>query len=100
MNVEPAAPSRALCNAADEILGPALARGQGADAAILFGDARISFDELNRTVNRFASALRPHLASGDRAVLLLKDSPVFIAAHLGVMRSGAVAVAISTRSTA
>ena len=100
MNAEPAVPSRGLCNAADEILGPALARGQGADTAILFGDDRISFEELNRTVNRFASALRPHLATGDRAVLLLKDSPVFVAAHLGVMRSGAVAVAISTRSTA
>lgn len=94
------APSRSPCNAADEILGPPLARGQGGDVAILFGDASITFHQLNCMVNRFASALRPHLAKGDRAVLLLKDSPVFIAAHLGVMRSGGVAVAISTRSSA
>ncbi len=89
-----------LRNAADEILGPTLARGRGGDVAILFGDAKITFDELNADVNRFASALRPYLAKGDRALLLLKDSPVFVAAHLGIMRGGAVAVALSTRSTA
>jgi benzoate-CoA ligase len=100
MSADHGAPSRSLCNAADEILGPPLARGQGGDVAILCGDARITFHELNCTVNRFAAALRPYLAKGDRAVLLLKDSPVFIAAHLGIMRSGGVAVAISTRSTA
>jgi benzoate-CoA ligase len=100
MSADDAAPSRPPCNAADEILGPPLARGQGADVAILCGEAGITFHELNRTVNRFASALRPYLEKGDRAVLLLKDSPVFVAAHLGIMRSGGVAVAISTRSTA
>ena len=89
-----------LCNAADEILGPTLARGRGGDIAILFGDTKITFNELNADVNRVANALRPYLAKGDRALLLLKDSPVFVAAHLGIMRSGAVAVAISTRSTA
>ena len=100
MSVDSVPRSRSLCNAADEILGPPLARGQGGDVAILCAEARVTFDELNRSVNRFASALQPHLAAGERAVLLLKDSPVFIAAHLGVMRGGAVAVAISTRSSA
>jgi 3-hydroxybenzoate/4-hydroxybenzoate---CoA ligase len=89
-----------FCNAADEILGPTLARGRGDDIAILFGDKKITFNELNANVNRVANALRPYLAKGDRALLLLKDSPDFVAAHLGIMRSGAVAVAISTRSTA
>ncbi len=88
-----------LCNAADEILGPTLARGRGDDIAILFGDTKITFNELDADVNRVANALRPYLAKGDRALLLLKDSPDFVAAHLGIMRSGAVAVAISTRST-
>jgi benzoate-CoA ligase family protein len=91
---------RRVINAADEILGPMLARGRGGDIAILFGDARITFDELNDRVNRFANALKPYLAKEDRALLLLKDSPDFVAAHLGVMRMGAVAVALSTRSTA
>ena len=89
-----------LLNAADEILGPTLARGRGEDIAILFGDAKITFNDLNAEVNRFANALQPFLAKGDRALLLLKDSPTFVAAHLGIMRAGAVAVALSTRSTA
>ncbi len=89
-----------LLNAADKILGPTLASGRGDDVAILFGDSKITFNELNSDVNRFGNALRPYLARGDRALLLLKDSPVFVAAHLGIMRSGAVAVALSTRSSA
>jgi benzoate-CoA ligase len=87
-------------NAADEILGPTLAGGRGGDIAILFGDQAISFDELDAQVNRFGNALRPYLAKGDQALLLLKDSPDFVAAFLGIMRIGAVAVPISTRLTA
>jgi benzoate-CoA ligase len=87
-------------NAADEILGPTLARGGGGDIAILFGDQRITFDELDALTNRFGNALAPHLAFQDRALLLLKDSPDFVAAYLGIMRIGAVSVALSTRSTA
>ncbi len=100
MNADKSAPRTQSCNAADEILGPSLMRGQGDHVAILFGDAKITFNELNDEVNRFANALRPYLAKGDRVLLLLKDSPVFVAAHLGTMRAGAVAVALSTRSTA
>ena len=100
MNVRESGNPPTPLNAADEILGPTLARGRGDDVAILFGDIQITFNELNADVNRFGSALRPYLAKGDRALLLLKDSPVFIAAHLGIMRSGAVPVALSTRSTA
>ena len=100
MNVRESESSPRLLNAADEILGPTLARGRGDDVAILFGDRQITFNELNADVSRFGNALRPYLAKGDRALLLLKDSPDFVAAHLGIMRSGAVSVALSTRSTA
>lgn len=87
-------------NASDEILGPALKNGRGGDIAILFGDRAISFEQLDAEVSRFGNALRPHLGKGDRALLLLKDSPDFVAAFLGIMRIGAVAVPISTRLTA
>ena len=87
-------------NASDEVLGPTLAAGRGGDIAILFGDEAITFARLDAEVNRFGNALRPHLGKGDRALLLLKDSPVFVAAFLGIMRIGAVAVPISTRLTA
>jgi benzoate-CoA ligase len=87
-------------NAADEILGPTLVRGRGEDIAILFRDEKISFNRLDAEVTRFGNALRPHVGKGDRVLLLLKDSPVFVAAHLGAMRIGAVAVALNVRSSA
>ena len=87
-------------NASDEILGPTLARGRGGDAAILSGDQTITFEQLDAEANQFGNALRPFLGKGDRALLLLKDSPDFVAAFLGIMRIGAVAVPISTRLTA
>ncbi|MGZ9112934.1 MAG: AMP-binding protein, partial [Rhodoplanes sp.] len=87
-------------NASDEILGPALANGRGGDIAILFGDRAITFEQLDAEANRFGNALGPFLGRGDRALLLLKDSPDFVTAFLGIMRIAAVAVPISTRLTA
>lgn len=93
-----AAPARRM-NIADEVLGPSLARGQIDDIAIEFGDERISYGELNAQVNRFGNALKPYLKKGDRTLLLLKDSPTFAAAFLGVMRVGGVSVPVSTRAS-
>jgi benzoate-CoA ligase family protein len=87
-------------NAADQILGPTLDAGRGGDIALLYGDEAISFAQLNERVNRFGNALKPRLGKDDRVLLLLKDSPDLVAAYLGVMRIGAVTVALSTRSTA
>jgi benzoate-CoA ligase family protein len=87
-------------NASDEILGPTLARGHHSDLAILFGEERLTYNALDARVNRFGNALKAHLARADRAILLLKDSPDFVAAFLGIMRIGAVAVPVSTRATA
>ncbi len=87
-------------NAVDEILGPTLSSGRGGDVAILFGDDAITFEQLDGEVNRFANALQPYLSKGDRALILLKDSPDFVTAFLGIMRIGAVAVPMSMRLTA
>ena len=89
--------SAKLMNAADEILGPPLARGQANDIAIMFHSERITFAELNSMVNRFGNALKPYLNQGDRALLILKDSPSFVSAFFGIIRIGAVAVPLSTR---
>jgi benzoate-CoA ligase family protein len=90
----------ATINVSDEILGPSLSAGRDGNIAILFGDQEITFAQLDAEVNRFGNALSPFLGKGDRALLLLKDSPDFVAAFLGIMRIGAVAVPISTRLTA
>lgn len=85
-------------NAADAILGPVLSRGRGDDIAILFNDGEITYAALNATVNRFANAMRPHLMLEDRVLLLLKDSPTYVAVYLAAMRAGAVAIGINVRS--
>ena len=87
-------------NATDELLGPTLARGRSDDIAILFGDKSITFGELETQASRFGNALTRYLGFQDRALLLLKDSPDFVAAYLGIMRIGAVSVALSTRLAA
>lgn len=84
-------------NAADQILGPALANGRRDDVAILFDDSTVSFRQLDELTNRVANALGNHARKGERVLMLLKDSPVFVAAFLGIMRLGCVAVPLNTR---
>jgi len=92
--------NNARVNAADEILGPTLAHGAANHIAILFGDSEVPYGTLATSVNRFGNALKPQLPLGARALMLLKDSPDFVAAFLGIMRIGAVAVPLSTRLSA
>ena len=92
-------PAAGRINAADQILGPTLSAGRHDDAAILFGDATVSFGELEQRSNRVANALEGHAQPGERVLMLMKDSPDFVAAFLGIMRRGCVAVPLSTRLT-
>lgn len=93
-------PSTDRVNASDLILGPTLGQGRREDLAILCGERAVTFGQLNESVNRLGNVLKPYLATGDRVLLLLKDSPVFAAAFLGVMRIGGVAVPLNTRLAA
>lgn len=87
-------------NAADLILGGALAAGRQADAALLYRGSEMSFGELESLANRVSNALRPYLETGDRVLMLLKDSPLFVASFIGIMRLGCVAVPLNTRLAA
>lgn len=87
-------------NAADEILGPSLAARRGDTLAIICGERRLTFDQLNRLANRFGNAaLAAGLDRGQPVLMLMKDTPELVAAHLGVMRAGGVSVALNTRLT-
>lgn len=94
--------SSAPLNAADEILGPALASGSADRAALSWGDREsISFKGLDALANRYGNALRRHgLTIGQRVFFLLDDSPELVAAYLGAMRVGGVAVALNIRLAA
>lgn len=58
--------SAASLNAADLILGPSLAQGRQDAVALLFGEERITFAELDAQASRVGNALQPHIAVGDR----------------------------------
>lgn len=85
-------------NAADEIIARPLRAGLGPQPAILCAERSVSFDELDALVNRCGNALRASgVHRGDRVLFLMDDSPELVAAYLGTMRIGAVAVALNVR---
>lgn len=84
-------------NATDLILGPALADGRHQDTALVCGETAVAFGELDSWCNRVSNALAARTTVGDRVLMLLKDSPLFVAAFLGIMRGGRVAVPLNTR---
>jgi len=87
-------------NAADELLGYALTNGLGDTIAIQTDVGAVTYDELNATANRAASAfVSMGLESQDRVLLLIDDRPEFFYAYLGVMKAGGVPVALNLRIT-
>jgi len=66
--------------------------------AVVHGERRITYRELDERVNRLASALiLAGIAPGDRVAFLAPNIPPLLEAHYGVPAAGAVLVAINTR---
>jgi len=64
--------------------------------AIIFYGKKISYTELKRFVDRFATALHDlGVKKGDRIALFLMNSPQFIIAYFGAIKVGAVLTPIS-----
>ena len=73
----------------------------GDDAAIAYGDERLSYADLRRLVDDRAMRLAESgVGAGDRVALLLYDSPIFIAALLACAGIGAVCVPINAALSA
>jgi benzoate-CoA ligase family protein len=88
-------------NACDALLGPTLAAGRGLSLALIYRHISYTYAELDGLVNRFGNALAGSgVGRGDRVLLLLKDTPEFVAGFLAAMKMGGVAVALNTRSAA
>ena len=85
-------------NAAEHLLGEnALAR-HGARAAVVCGEEVLSYRALAAEVGRAANALRVlGVHPGERVLLLLRDTPEFVAAWLGAVQAGAVAIGLNTK---
>lgn len=87
-------------NAAEAVLAPALAAGRGAETALVWRRHSLSYEALAARVNRAGNALKSlGVGPDDRVLLLLKDTPDFVACYLGAIRIGAVAVALNVRLT-
>lgn len=88
-------------NAAAQVLGPALADGRGGTTAVICEDRSLTFSELDALSNRFGNAMKAAgVGRQDRVLFLLKDTPELVAGYLGALKIGAVALALSIRSTA
>jgi fatty-acyl-CoA synthase len=66
--------------------------------AVVYGDRRYTYAELEERVNRLASRLRDSgLQKGDRVAFLCPNTPPHLEAHFAVPAAGLVLVAINTR---
>jgi benzoate-CoA ligase family protein len=85
-------------NVATHFVDRNVAEGRGGCVAIECGQARITYDEVLRNVNRFASALRGALdvRREERVLLLLLDGPAFVYSFFGAIKAGAVPVPLNT----
>ena len=85
-------------NAVEHFLGTAALERHGARAALICGGQQLSYAGLAAEVARAANALRSlGVSSGDRVLLLMRDTPEFAAAWLGAVHAGAVAIALNTK---
>jgi len=84
-------------------LGKMLAESAGTYAervAVIHGDRRITYRELERAACALANHLRLlGLGRGDKVALMLPNCPEFIIAYFGIQKMGGVAVTLNVQST-
>ncbi len=74
------------------------ARSLGERPAVVHGERRVNYAELEERCNRLASALRDRgLERHDRVAILAPNTPALLEAHYGVPLAGGVLVAMNTR---
>ncbi|MBN1380215.1 MAG: AMP-binding protein [Deltaproteobacteria bacterium] len=69
--------------------------------AVIYGDLRLTYAELNRRVDELAAYLQQdrHLKKGDRVAVFLKNDDAFPVVFLAASKLGAVSVVLNTRLT-
>ena len=84
-------------NVAEYFVGRHLDEGRGDHVAVLCGEEQLTYRQISELVNRAANALGElGVGEGDRVLILLPDSPAFVAAFWGAIKLGAVAVPVNT----
>jgi fatty-acyl-CoA synthase len=91
-----ATPSRLLLSPLNFLRRNAQALGQR--PAVVHGERRMNYAELEERCNRLASALRDRgVERHDRVAILAPNTPALLEAHYGVPLAGGVLVAMNTR---
>jgi len=84
-------------NVAEYFVDRHLDEGRGDHLAILCDEEQLTYRQIGELVNRAANALGElGLRKDDRVLILLPDSPAFVAAFWGAIKLGAVAVPVNT----
>ena len=74
------------------------AQALGQRPAVVHGERRMNYAELEERCNRLASALRDQgLEKHDRVAILAPNIPALLEAHYGIPMAGGVLVAMNTR---
>ena len=90
-----------MINLAESILVPSQIRRQKNDLAIICDEETVTYGQLWEKVNRAGNAFRElGISLGDRVVLMMRDTPAFFFIYLGLMKIGAVPIAINLRLSA
>ncbi len=85
-------------NITDALLLPPLTRGHGKDPAIICGNDVVTYEMLVERANRAGNAFRRlGVGVGERVLMIVRDTPAFFYAYLGLMKIGAVPVALNLR---
>ncbi len=87
-------------NAAEILFSHSREQALGAAPAVEWLGRTYTYAQMEKLVDCFGNALLDNgLGPGDRMLCLLTDSPVFIAAYLGAIKIGAVAIAYNVRAS-
>jgi acyl-coenzyme A synthetase/AMP-(fatty) acid ligase len=84
-------------NASTTFIDANLEAGRGNKTAILYGDQSLTYNDVAAMVNRTGNALiKLGVRMEERVMLLLLDSPEFVASFFGAIRMGAVPIPTNT----
>jgi benzoate-CoA ligase family protein len=84
-------------NAAEYFVDRHLDEGRGDQVAVLSDEVELTYRQISELVNRAANAVVEWgIGKDDRVLILLPDSPAFVAAFWGTIKLGAVAVPVNT----
>ncbi|MBW1918408.1 MAG: acyl-CoA synthetase [Deltaproteobacteria bacterium] len=86
----------AQVNIAEEFLDKHVKEGRGDNVAILFGDQKVTYNELLKLANKFANILKDQgVMAQDRVGIRMTNTPQAVAINFGIQKVGAIPVPVS-----